>query len=344
MKNERLVYWTAQIVGWLGYCTLVLLTTLGEKEFTFDSKAILTITILFGAGLLISHLMRTYMIRKNWLQLKFEKLLPRVLLISLLSSASLIVITFVIPQLINNFNWDKFNMIKAFNQIAAGFVLFILWNSIYFTYHFFKKSLNQEIQNLNLAASQRELEIKTLRSQLNPHFLFNSLNGIRALIEIEPEKAKVAVSTLSNLLRSTLHISTHSLVPLRTEIEIIESYLDLEKLRFEERLQVEMEIDESILDYEIPPFLIQTLVENAVKHGIGKLIAGGKLRILARTTPTHQIEIIITNDGKIETKDQKGIGMLNTRQRLNLHFPNNSKFDFYEENNQVICKINITPN
>ena len=214
----------------------------------------------------------------------------------------------------------------------------LFWNALYFTYHFFSKSRKQEINNLSLEASRNEIELKNLRTQLNPHFLFNSLNSIRALIEIDPSKAKASVTTLSNLLRKSLMFGKLNLVPLSEEIEMVSNYLDLEKVRFEERLTVKWELDDQLNSFMIPPFSVQMLVENAIKHGISSLIEGGEIAIKTIKSD-DEISITIENSGTLKTEIDLGIGIENTRRRLDLQYNGKAKFHLVEKDNKVISSI-----
>jgi LytS/YehU family sensor histidine kinase len=186
--------------------------------------------------------------------------------------------------------------------------------------------------------------LKNLRSQLNPHFLFNSLNSIRALIDLEPEKAKEAVTSLSNLLRKSLVLGRENIVTLEEELEMVSSYLELEKIRFEERLVVKLKLNESLNDFPLPPFSLQMLVENAIKHGISNLVEGGEIIIESRKTE-DAVVISVTNSGEITTKSDKGIGIENTKRRLALQFKDMAEFELIQKENQVIAQLIFkTPN
>ena len=131
-----------------------------------------------------------------------------------------------------------------------------------------KKNM-QELDTIKLEALVRQLEVQTIKAHINPHFIFNSLNGIKALIDEDPERARDAISQLSKILRSSLSAEKAETVVFEKELEIVKAYLDLESMRFEERLQVEFAIDEATLNSQVPPMMLQTLVENAIKHGKG---------------------------------------------------------------------------
>ena len=214
----------------------------------------------------------------------------------------------------------------------------LFWNAIYFTYHFFQKSRKQEVSNLQLAASKRESELRNLRSQLNPHFLFNSLNSIRALVDIEPQKAKIAITSLSNLLRESLLLGKENLIPLSSELGVARHYLDLEKMRFEERLDIEWNLDESLNSFLIPPFSIQMMIENAIKHGISNLVDGGKV-VVNTYQENDKVVVEVRNSGTLKTVKDLGVGIRNVQKRLKLQFGAGAKFNLVEVDQEVVAKI-----
>ena len=181
-----------------------------------------------------------------------------------------------------------------------------------------------------MTASNRESELKNLRSQLNPHFLFNSLNSIRALITEEPEKAKVSITTLSNLLRQSLLLGRENTVSLERELELAKNYLELEKIRFEERLNIEWELSPDLTSFEIPPFTLQMMVENAIKHGISNLRDGGLVRVITEEIDGI-IKIEVGNSGSLETGIDLGVGIENIKQRLALQYGQGAEFTLTEK-------------
>ena len=152
---------------------------------------------------------------------------------------------------------------------------------IYYFYHYIVKSRKQQLDTLKLEALVKELELKTIKSHINPHFIFNALNSIRALIDENPNRARNAITELSNILRSSMQAEKLETVPFEKELNIVKDYLALEHIRFEDRLKIEYQIDEETLDQPVPPMMLQTLVENAIKHGIGKQINGGVVKVIS---------------------------------------------------------------
>ena len=164
-------------------------------------------------------------------------------------------------------------------------------------------------------------ELRLLKSQLNPHFLFNALNTIRSLIAYDPSRARDAVTHLAGMLRYTLSSSQDELVSLAQELEIVNDYLALESMRFEERLQIEMDIAQNARGVRIPVMLLQTVVENAIKHGIAELPAGGVLRISAALDgDLLAMEVSNPRPHSGHNSTQEGVGLKNAAERLRLLF------------------------
>lgn len=168
-----------------------------------------------------------------------------------------------------------------------------------------------------LKSSLTEARLDALKTQLNPHFLFNTLNSISSLMYTDTEAADRMMTRLSDLLRSTIHNNGVQEVPLREELAFVDRYLEIEKIRFEERLRVQVRVSPEALDGLVPAFSLQPLVENALKHGIGPLASGGILAIDAQRVDGNLV-IRITDDGAGAKEDPvcDGIGFTNTRARL----------------------------
>jgi LytS/YehU family sensor histidine kinase len=220
-------------------------------------------------------------------------------------------------------------------------VVFCLWNVIYFGFQYFQNYKRTEINSLRYLAASKESELNNLKAQLNPHFMFNSMNSIRALIDEDPAKAKVAVTQLSNILRTTLLMDKGKEIVLKDEINLVKDYLNLEHIRYEERLSYEFKIAEDVQNCMIPPFMIQTQVENAIKHGISKLPGNGNI-IIEAFKLLDVLKIKVSNTGKLNTdKPLTGIGFKNSIQRLELLYGNHGEIFINEVNNLVVVEINI---
>ena len=224
-------------------------------------------------------------------------------------------------------------------DIIFTFILIALWLLIYMIWHYLERNRKDELDRLTLEKTVKDLELKTIKSHINPHFIFNSLNSIRALVDENPKRARTAITELSNILRSSLQVEKMETVPLSKELDIVKDYLALEQMRFEERLKVEMDIDEDTLRQAVPPMMLQTLVENAIKHGISKRINGGTIRIISRFTD-KDFELIVQNSGNLEMKSQDGFGFKSTRDRLKFLCNGHAYFKVEEiEGTKVQSKI-----
>jgi len=341
MQTNKKIYWIAQLVGWGGYSTLIYLSAYLDRPSEITYKLLFQLVFITFFSILYTHLMRLFMLRMKWLEKKLVALIPRLILISFTCS-------FFIEYSMNTFEYlflDRHDIFQNYGRsiinILAITMLVICWNGIYFTFHFFQKSRQQELDNVTLEAAKNEIELKNLRSQLNPHFLFNSLNSIRALIDMEPHNAKQAVTTLSNLLRKSLLSGKENLILLSDEIEIVSNYLELEKIRFEERLNVSWHIDEELKSFPIPPFIIQTLVENAIKHGISKRIEGGNIEI-STFSFENDVYITVENSGQLGTSSDTGIGISNIHRRLAIQYKGNASFSIKQEGENVLATLKFS--
>jgi LytS/YehU family sensor histidine kinase len=213
---------------------------------------------------------------------------------------------------------------------------------VYHLFQYWERSLEAEKARYQLQAIIKENQYQNLKTQLNPHFLFNSLNSIRTLVDVNPDLSKEAITKLSSLLRSSLQMSREKTVTLKQELQTVEDYLAIERIRFDDRLKTTLHIKPDTLSAKLPPMMLQTLVENAVKHGISKSKSGGQIDISAMLTKFHlHLEIINTGQYNPNTNEQ-GVGLENTRERLSILYDSNAAFSIENLNEQqVITKIDI---
>jgi Histidine kinase len=181
-------------------------------------------------------------------------------------------------------------------------------------------------ERLKLKAAKAESDLHALRNQMQPHFLFNSLNSLACLIEQDPARAGTTTQKLADLYRLILECSQQQLSPLTKELELTRHYLEMEQIRFGERLQIHFRLEPHPEKFEIPSLLVQTLVENAVKHGISPAIAGGKVELISAADPAGW-RITVTNTGAPLPENWKaGNGLRNTEERLRLLYGENARF------------------
>ena len=204
----------------------------------------------------------------------------------------------------------------SINRIAAFFVTGALLYLLSVAFHYLLAGLERELEVRMLA---RDAELKALKAQLDPHFLFNSLNSISSLCGSNPASARTLTTLLAEYLRKSLRLGSAEAISLSEELELVSSYLAIERVRFGDRLEVAQDIEEGVRGARVPPLLLQPLVENAVKHGVAHLLEGGVVHIEARRED-ERVRIEVANRCDPDRPAQRGesIGLANTRRRLEM--------------------------
>jgi two-component system sensor histidine kinase AlgZ len=308
-------YHLCQILGWGLYAAFlsVLATSLGQVA----SGAVLVSAVWSGAGLAGTHVLRTYTKKHPW------RTVPQ-LAVRLALAIAIIPAAMVAAQTAANYLFWHFtgendprrsSILLHFIQAAT---VVIVWCALYLSVHEVRRRRTVEVEALRLALVAQVAQFHALRSQLNPHFLFNCLNSLRELIRDDPERAERVVTELADLLRYALQTDRVETVPLRNEIHAVRQYLSLEKVRFEERLRLRFDIEPGALDVQVPPMLVQTLAENALKHGIAQFPEGGELAIRVHIKG-RELEIVVTNPGSVSSgANSTAVGLENAKERLRL--------------------------
>jgi two-component system, LytTR family, sensor histidine kinase AlgZ len=211
--------------------------------------------------------------------------------------------------------------------LGLGVLFYLL--SVNFYYVLLAEQASQEAEARVLQASilAREAELKALKAQVNPHFLFNSLNSISALTSSDAPRAREMCVLLGDFLRRTLGLGEKSAIPLEEELSLLRAFLAVEKIRFGARIQMEENVEKEALGIQIPPLLLQPLVENAVAHGIANLVEGGWIRLEARYSGGN-LSITIENnfDPDAPPRRRGGVGLANVRQRLFARYGDRASF------------------
>ena len=333
-------YWLCQIIGWGTYSLLGLAIT---ASFRHLSSSLVASFVLSGfMGLLFTHYYRSYVRRKQWVRQSMGRLTIKIVIASVSIAVLIVAInSFTFLFIVRVMTWEQFSIGSAAVFIFNWSVMVILWSLIYFGLHFFQNYKQSEIEKLKLEASLKDAELTALKSQMNPHFLFNALNSIRALTVQSPPKAQEAVTRLAGILRYALQANGTQTVTLEQELQTVEDYLALETIRLEERLTIERNIDPQTLKIHVPMMLIQTLVENAIKHGIAQLKEGGTVSVHTAFS-TSGVEIEITNSGRLHPQNGNGVGLTNVRQRLHLLYGSDAILELREaQPDTVIARVVI---
>lgn len=312
------LYWTCQFAGWGGFAVYI---AGGYLAFSPHRRlAVVTSMLLFNtlACPAVTHGLRSWMYARAWTELSVRRLVPRaaaaVVVLGAALAAAVAGLDVAVDGVADIEGQGLAWTFAAFSCSLAG------WVFIYVAVH---ERRRRDRRQLELTVLARDAQLQSLRAQVNPHFLFNCLNSLRALIAQDPERAESMVTALAELLRYSLASDRRDTVAFAEELDIVDRYLDLEKIRFEDRLTIERAVDPSTLRMPIPRMLVQALVENAVKHGISRLPRGGIVRVESHAS-ARRMEIVVTNTGRMKDAagadggGADGVGLRGAIERLRL--------------------------
>ena len=225
---------------------------------------------------------------------------------------------------------------------VLGVPLYLISAVVHYLVIGFEASHAAERRILQSDVAAREAELRALRAQLDPHFLFNSLNSINALVGSDPEGARRMCERLGDFMRRTLALGAKDEVPLAEELALVDRYLEIEQVRFGERLQVSREIDPASLTCMVPPLLLQPLVENAVKHGVARRVDGGCVRIAAHRA-NGRVGIVVENpvDPDAPPKRGQGVGLDNVRRRLEAYRGRETRLEAWLEGERFRVEVTL---
>ena len=295
--NRIRLYWLLQILGW-GSIAFVQILFASLSSTGINQVQVWGFIVLAVFYLLSTHFIRYIIKTYDWFKLS----IPQLLLQSVLAMLALSLVNVVVQILINiAFGilnpQNDFQLLVISANLFIAFLFYAMWFLLYFLFHF----LDNYNNTLKYEAKINQIRLNHLKSQLNPHFIFNALNSVRALVDEDPDKAKNAITRISNILRFSLMMDKKQTIDFEDELNTVKDYLMLESIRFEERLQVEYQIEDEAFNYKIPPMMLQTIVENAIKHGISNLVKGGIIEIKCREGLEDDLYIQVKNSGYLKT-------------------------------------------
>jgi hypothetical protein len=337
-QKSQLVYWIFQLTGWGLFSVSRFVAAVVVLDVPWMRLA-LELLFVDALGLGLSHLLRDFVRRHHWSALPLRKLSWRIVIAAFVLGTPLGIVTQFTglsalhdpaflkpyaPALSLQFSLSASIVIEIVNSAF----LYILWLTIYFTAIAVRERRSAQFKQSELARALQLAELRLLKSQLNPHFLFNALNTVRSLIADNPVRAQSAVTRLANTLRYTLSSRQDELVTLSQELDIVADYLELESMRFEDRLRIETHVPDDAAGVQLPVMLLQTLVENAIKHGIAELPSGGLLRISAVLRDGMLIlEVENPRPAAPIRPAHEGVGLRNAHDRLRLLFGARASLD-----------------
>ncbi|WP_237390633.1 sensor histidine kinase [Fulvivirga sediminis] len=346
--NKHKLYWVLQIGGWIFYAVVQIFGFI-----LFEGKNVHTSQVVFWIiealiFFIFSHIFRNIIVGQGWLIMRMPSLIPRIIFSVFFLGFLVYGARLLVSSIFNMYNPSMlFDIYKVVSLSCTFALIFFVWAVLYFIYHYFEK-YNISLQH---EAALHEIELNNLKSQLNPHFIFNALNSIRALVDENPLKSKNAITQLSNILRNSLISDKKRLTKFEDEFNTVRDYLSLESIRFEERLCVKFDIHPESYEFLVPPLMLQTLVENGIKHGISKLKEGGIIHLKTFISDS-QLKVQIRNSGQLqleeevsmpENENKPGLGLKNTRKRLNLLYGDEAYLKVSNESENIVITELVIP-
>jgi two-component system, LytTR family, sensor kinase len=329
-SNKNRAFWNLQSAGWAGALLLRGASVLANGQpISFFVPVLISAVTGYSISLVLSVIYR-YIIEKRPIITWGTTLLA----VAVASALYAYIDAWVLQTLRSSAEGTPFTSLLI-GALYIDMILLGAWSALYFAINYFVRAEEQADQMLRLEAQATSAQLTMLRYQLNPHFLFNTLNSISTLVLLkQTDQANAMLSRLSSFLRFTLINEAEAKVPLTQEVETLKLYLDIEKMRFEERLRTKFEIDPAAANALVPSLLLQPLVENAIKYAVTPKEEGADISISAQLVG-QKLRIIVSDTGPGLQPGQQdhslstGVGMANTRERLLQAYGEHQRFEHY---------------
>lgn len=341
-KNNRL-FFRCQIFGWGGMIAANLMVR------SFSSQGIsapdLSANIVFGLlAILVTTLLRNGFHQTKIHRLPVKKLVLILVPVSLMTAALIVLPGAHLSVLISGLLGTPIEVTTEtyLSNYFNLLIVIVLWLALYFAIHYFVIAKQREVDALRLAHNLKEAQLNQLKSQLNPHFIFNSLNNIRGLVYEDADKTSEMITHLSELLRHSM-TSKSDCHSLEDEIKILNNYIEINSIQFEDRLSFMLNCDQQCYAQPVPVMLLQMLAENAIKHGISRLPSGGSLSIsIFRYDDNLCIEASNSRSSSPQVgRESTGIGIKNLKERLHLLYPGRASFELVQKDDVVVATVTL---
>ncbi len=343
-KRREWLFWILQVFGWV-LSSVSVFILVGELSFNY---VLFSFCFSCFIGIFSTSIYRTYLKNNIDIELFGKASINRLIFGFFAVSFFYYFLNFMADELYISF-WGITEKEIEFLKEKNGFWMatfgsmttILMWTVIYFVIKFIFKSNQDRLKSIALNTTLKEAQLNTLKGQVNPHFMFNSLNNIRGLMLEDVEKSREMITKLSEMLEYAVEKNTVDTISIQEELDMVRNYIALSKIQMEDRLQYKENIELDTLPLTIPPMIIQLLVENAAKHGISTLKEGGVINVQINKDSNY-LFIIVSNTGKLKLKSNSTqLGLKNIRQRLRLLYGKEARFLLEEKENTVIANIKI---
>lgn len=292
--------------------------------------------------LAMSHAIVRTALARRWLALQRSHLLRNGLIACSIAGLAITLAFYPLAQVAypaTDFPLATYGALWPLIDYISNTGILIMWGGFFLVFYFHDLSRKAEIDRIKIVAASKESQLSTLKNQLNSHFLFNSFNLLRSLVQRDPQAARESITHLSEMMRHSLSISTRNTITIASEVAFVEAYLALERLRYEERLNLHADIPPELRSYEIPSMLLHTFVDNAVKYGVVQSIAGVSVSYSIRLLSDNTLHLCVKNNGRLaETSDSTSTGLANIQRRLAILYGNSASLHVQERSGHVIAE------
>lgn len=340
LNNNRFsLYWKCQLIGWSLASLYWLFPAMLNSRYFNPTAGLIHFIFDVAIGIGLTHAYRSLAKKNRWALLETSLLIWRMIPAVLLMALLYMILICAKLSWINDYfflingnrvsksfpemyvSYREFLSDNGLTVFMTGLRLMSIWVLAYHLYLYAQREIQTTKENARLVLMAKEKQLSNLSAQLNPHFLFNSLNNIKALVIDDPKAARRGIDLLSELLRISLYRKESILIPIKDELELVKDYLELEKLRFGDRMESCIELKTDLDHLLIPPLSIHTLVENAIKHGIANEKEGGQIRIEVCKEGAQELRISVLSPGVLDAeRGKKGVGLNNLEERLALQY------------------------
>jgi len=343
-KKELPSFWTIQLIGWIVYFVVIYITFLTIAQ----PENFLNLFFLKGFRALIGFFLTSLILRPVYqsfgIRLSIFKLVLLVLMCAVIFGTVWMAIELVYFYLTGT-AFNTTNYLARSPRIALDYAMTLAaWSAFYLGIKNWRSWQIERENALKSAALAQKAQLEMLRYQLNPHFLFNALNSIRASVNEDGNRARQMITQLSEFLRHSLTGVEDKEISLREELEAARNYLAIEKIRFEDNLEIEYEVEKRAEEFLVPCFLLNPLIENAVKHGLQASPIPLKIKISARLEG-ESLMLEVANTGRLNNLQNSNgtkIGLKNVRQRLEKLYGEKGNFELRQDGEFVVARIDIS--
>lgn len=346
MRDDNRRFWWLNAAAWSAFTTLWLV--LGAT-YAGGYSGVVLINLTHGVMLcLASGGLRALALRRGWLQRDAVAIALRMVAAS--AAAATLVQAMIAIVLLPALALDWVSLPGGQADYRPGatlmywintFVVLVLWAAAWVGGRALRRARDSELARLKVESERQGMELELLRARLNPHFVFNALNNLRALINEDPARARELVTRLSSTLRQALEHNPRERVTLAEELAVVEDYLGVEGVHYEQRLRVRRSIADDALDASLPPMALQLLVENAIKHGIACTPGGGELTIDARLDG-DRLQVQVGNPGHLRPASaRRGVGLAYLRMQLG-RMVRPGTLELHENSGRVLASMEVT--